>query len=75
MGILRHKIYDHLRRVCRERPAHRPETGSRAEQDVMRAYKAHANCYITKPVHFRQFVKVVQSVEAFWLTIGASALQ
>ena len=44
-------------------------TTSRAEEDVMRAYDLHANCYITKPVDFRQFITVVQSIENFWLTV------
>jgi CheY-like chemotaxis protein len=44
-------------------------TTSRAEEDVIRAYDLHANCYITKPVDFRQFIVVVQSIEDFWLTI------
>ena len=44
-------------------------TMSRAEEDVVRAYDLHANCYITKPVDFRQFIKVVQSIEDFWLTV------
>ena len=44
-------------------------TMSQAEEDVVRAYDLHANCYITKPVDFRQFIKVVQSIEDFWLTV------
>ena len=44
-------------------------TTSRAEQDVLKVYDLHANCYITKPVDLDQFLKVVQSVEDFWLTI------
>ncbi len=44
-------------------------TTSQAEEDIARAYKLHANCYITKPVDFRQFVHVVQSIENFWLTV------
>lgn len=44
-------------------------TTSRAEEDILRTYNLHANCYITKPVGLDQFVKVVQSIEAFWLTI------
>jgi CheY-like chemotaxis protein len=44
-------------------------TTSRAEQDVLEAYKHHANCYITKPVDFEQFVKVVRSIESFWLML------
>jgi chemotaxis family two-component system response regulator Rcp1 len=44
-------------------------TTSRAEQDVLQAYKHHANCYITKPVDFEQFLNVVRSVESFWLML------
>ena len=44
-------------------------TTSQAEEDVLRAYSAHANCYITKPVDFRQFMGVVRAIENFWLTI------
>jgi CheY-like chemotaxis protein len=44
-------------------------TTSSAEEDILRAYDLHANCYITKPVDFDQFMKVVQSIESFWLTI------
>jgi chemotaxis family two-component system response regulator Rcp1 len=44
-------------------------TTSRAEQDVLRAYHLHANCYITKPVDFGQFLEVVRSIESFWLCI------
>ena len=44
-------------------------TTSRAEQDVLQAYQLNANCYITKPVDFRQFLEVVEAIESFWLTI------
>ena len=44
-------------------------TTSRAEQDVLRAYRSHANCYITKPVDFKQFLEVVRSIEHFWLVV------
>ena len=44
-------------------------TTSRAEQDVLRSYHLHANCYITKPVDLDQFITVVKSIEDFWLTI------
>ena len=44
-------------------------TTSRAEQDVLRAYQLHANCYITKPVDFQQFLEVVRSIESFWLFV------
>lgn len=44
-------------------------TSSEAEQDVLRTYDLHVNCYVNKPVDLEQFVKVVQSIETFWLTI------
>jgi CheY-like chemotaxis protein len=44
-------------------------TTSRAEQDVLRSYELHANCYITKPVDFQRFLEVVKSIEDFWLTV------
>ena len=44
-------------------------TTSKAEEDVVRTYDLHANCYITKPVDLDQFITVVQSVEEFWFNI------
>ncbi len=44
-------------------------TTSKTEEDVMRSYDLHANSYITKPVDFDQFIKVVHSIEEFWLSI------
>lgn len=44
-------------------------TTSQAEEDIVRSYDLHANCYITKPVNLDQFVSVVKSVEDFWLTV------
>jgi two-component system response regulator len=44
-------------------------TVSKDEEDIMRTYNLHANCYITKPVDLQQFMKVVRSIENFWLTI------
>jgi len=44
-------------------------TSSEAEQDVLRTYDLHVNCYVNKPVDLEQFIRVVQSVETFWLTI------
>jgi len=44
-------------------------TISQAEQDILKSYNLHANCYITKPVGLEQFMTVVRSVEGFWLTI------
>lgn len=44
-------------------------TSSKAEQDILKAYSLHANCYITKPVDLDQFISVVESIEDFWFTI------
>lgn len=44
-------------------------TTSRAEEDVLKTYNLHANCYITKPIDLHQFLHVVQSIEDFWLSI------
>jgi chemotaxis family two-component system response regulator Rcp1 len=44
-------------------------TVSSAEEDILKSYNLHANCFITKPLDLGQFMKVVQSVEDFWLTI------
>ncbi|QTA80601.1 Two component system response regulator [Desulfonema limicola] len=44
-------------------------TTSQSEEDVLRMYKLHANCYITKPVDFRQFTQVVKQIEGFWLQL------
>ena len=44
-------------------------TQSSAEEDVLASYDLHANCYITKPVDLTQYIKVVRSIDDFWLTI------
>ena len=44
-------------------------TVSKAEQDIIKSYNLHANCYITKPVDFQQFLGVVKAVEGFWLSV------
>ncbi|MBA2245004.1 MAG: response regulator [Gemmatimonadetes bacterium] len=44
-------------------------SSSPAEQDIIRAYDLHANCYVTKPVDLDQFITVVKSIEDFWFTI------
>jgi two-component system, chemotaxis family, response regulator Rcp1 len=44
-------------------------TTSSSERDVLTTYNLHANCYITKPVDFAQFINVVKSIEYFWFTI------
>jgi CheY-like chemotaxis protein len=44
-------------------------TVSKADEDIIKSYDLHANCYIIKPVNLDRFIKVVKSVEDFWLTI------
>jgi CheY-like chemotaxis protein len=44
-------------------------TVSKAEQDIVKSYDLHANCYVTKPLDFEQFMHVVKSIEEFWFTI------
>jgi CheY-like chemotaxis protein len=44
-------------------------TISKAEEDVIKTYELHANCFITKPVDLEQFIKVVKSIENFWFSI------
>jgi len=42
-------------------------TTSQAEEDVLRTYELHANCYITKPVDLQQFIAVIRAIEEYWL--------
>jgi two-component system, chemotaxis family, response regulator Rcp1 len=44
-------------------------TTSAADLDIHKAYNLHANCYITKPVDFDQFMRVIHTIEDFWLSI------
>ena len=44
-------------------------TVSQAEEDILETYDHHANCYITKPVDIDEFLRVMRSIEEFWLTI------
>ena len=44
-------------------------TTSQAEADILRAYQLHANCYVTKPVDFGQFLQIISAIEEFWLTV------
>lgn len=44
-------------------------TISKSEEDIMKSYNLHANCYISKPVGLDKFIDVVKSIEDFWLTI------
>lgn len=44
-------------------------TTSKAEQDIIKAYDLHANCYVTKPVDLEEFITLVKTIEDFWLTV------
>jgi len=44
-------------------------TTSKSEEDILRSYKLHANCYLTKPIDLKNFFDVVKSIEGFWLTL------
>jgi CheY-like chemotaxis protein len=44
-------------------------TTSKAEEDIVKAYSLHANCYVTKPLGLQQFLDVVRAIESFWFTI------
>ncbi len=44
-------------------------TTSQADEDILRAYQLHANCYITKPIDFNQFMRIVAAIEEFWLSV------
>lgn len=44
-------------------------TSSKAEEDILKSYQLHANCYITKPIDLTQFLSVIASIDEFWLTI------
>ena len=44
-------------------------TVSKAEEDILKSYNLHANCFIIKPIDLNQFSKVVKSIKDFWLTI------
>jgi CheY-like chemotaxis protein len=44
-------------------------TTSGAEKDILKAYELHTNAYVTKPLDFDQFIKVVESIANFWLNI------
>ena len=44
-------------------------TISKQEQDIIRSYNLHANCFIIKPIDLNQFFEVIKSIEDFWLTL------
>jgi two-component system, chemotaxis family, response regulator Rcp1 len=44
-------------------------TTSESEEDIVKTYKMHANCYVTKPVDFDRFREIVRQIEDFWFTV------
>jgi two-component system, chemotaxis family, response regulator Rcp1 len=44
-------------------------TISKAEEDIVRSYNLHANCFLIKPIDLNQFFEVVRSIEDFWLSL------
>lgn len=44
-------------------------TMSQAEEDILKSYSLHANCYVTKPLDLDQFIKVIESIEEFWFSL------
>jgi len=44
-------------------------TSSGAEEDILKTYDLHANCYVSKPVGLERFIAVVKSIENFWVSI------
>ena len=44
-------------------------TSSQAEEDIVKSYELHANCYVTKPLDLERFLEVVKAIKSFWLTI------
>lgn len=44
-------------------------TTSDSEKDILESYQHHANCYITKPVNFENFMNVIQTIKDFWINI------
>jgi CheY-like chemotaxis protein len=42
---------------------------SKAVEDIIKTYKLHANCFITKPIDLNKFIEAVKSIEDFWLTL------
>lgn len=45
-------------------------TTSQADDDIRRAYDLNANCFVTKPADFDQFMNVIRCLDEFWLTVA-----
>jgi CheY-like chemotaxis protein len=42
-------------------------TTSDAEKDLAKAYEYHANSYVTKPVNFENFSRLLRDLGYYWL--------
>lgn len=45
-------------------------TSSEADQDILRSYQLHANCYITKPTDFDEYIRIIKAIQDFWFCIA-----
>jgi CheY-like chemotaxis protein len=44
-------------------------TTSKADEDILRSYKLHANAYVSKPVDFENFMTAIRQIDDFFLTL------
>ncbi len=44
-------------------------TVSEAEEDIIKSYNLHANCYVKKPVELNKFIEAVKAIDDFWLAV------
>jgi chemotaxis family two-component system response regulator Rcp1 len=44
-------------------------TSSKAEADIAGSYNLNANAFVTKPVNLEQFVRVIRTIDEFWLSV------
>lgn len=45
-------------------------TTSDSARDVAEAYRRQANCFITKPFEFAEYVQAIRGLDTFWLSIA-----
>jgi CheY-like chemotaxis protein len=44
-------------------------TTSKSEEDIVKSYGLHANCYISKPVDFNKFLEIIRVLNSFWFCV------
>lgn len=42
-------------------------TTSNAAADVLKSYDLYANCFVSKPINFDDFLKIINHIQLFWL--------